>query len=158
MAPVLLITGASRGIGKAIAIRLAADGAAVVVTGKTVETHRTLPGTIYTAAEEIRSAGGSALAVPMDVRDEAQVETAVNRAIDKFGRIDVLVNNAGIGGTGGVIEEQTDVQWLKIISTNLLGRLRYARAVVPSMRERRAGTIVNVSSIAGRMCSPTAAR
>ena len=74
------ITGASRGIGKAIALRLATEGANVVVTGKTVEPHRTLPGTIHTAVDEIRAAGGSAIAIPMDVRDEAQVETAVNRA------------------------------------------------------------------------------
>ena len=88
------ITGASRGIGKAIALRLAAEGADVIVTGKTIEPHRTLSGTIYTAVADIRAAGGSAIAVPMDVRDEAQVETAVVRAIDQFGRIDMLVNNA----------------------------------------------------------------
>src|SRR5215470_1040660 len=88
------ITGASRGIGKAIARRLAAEGAGVVVTGKTVEPHPKLPGTIYTTAEEIRSAGGSAIAVPMDVRDEAQVASAVDRAINEFGRVDILVNNA----------------------------------------------------------------
>ena len=75
-------------------MRVAAEGAHVVVTGKTVEPHRTLPGTIYTAAEEIRAAGGSALAIQMDIRDEAQVEKAVNRAVDEFGTIDILVNNA----------------------------------------------------------------
>lgn len=90
----VFITGASRGIGKAIALRVAAEGAHVVVTGKTIELHRTLPGTIYAAAEEIRAAGGSAIAIQMDVRDEAQVESAVGRGVDHFGRIDVLVNNA----------------------------------------------------------------
>src|SRR5438876_6291143 len=88
------ISGASRGIGKAIALRLAVEGVNVVVTGKTVEPHATLPGTIYSAAEDIRAAGGFAIAIPMDVRDDGQVETAVNRAIDEFGRIDILVNNA----------------------------------------------------------------
>ena len=88
------ITGASRGIGKAIALRLAAEGADVIVTGKTVEPHRTLPGTIYTAAGKFAPQGGSAIAIPMDVRDEVQVERAVARAIDQFGRIDIVVNNA----------------------------------------------------------------
>jgi citronellol/citronellal dehydrogenase len=90
----LFITGASRGIGKAIALRAARDGANIVVTGKTTEPHPKLPGTIHTAAEEIREAGGDALAVAMDVRDEAQVETAIAQAVDRFGGIDILVNNA----------------------------------------------------------------
>jgi len=88
------ITGASRGIGRAIALRLAADGANIVVTGKTVEPHRILPGTIHTVADEIRRQGGGAIAVQMDVRDETQVQAAVDRAVDAFGRIDILVNNA----------------------------------------------------------------
>jgi citronellol/citronellal dehydrogenase len=90
----LFITGASRGIGKAIALRAAADGARVVVAAKTVEPHPTLPGTIYTAAEEIVAAGGDALPVAMDVRDEAQVEAAMRAAVAQFGGIDILVNNA----------------------------------------------------------------
>jgi citronellol/citronellal dehydrogenase len=90
----LFITGASRGIGKAIALRAARDGANIVVTGKTTEPHPKLPGTIHTAAEEIREAGGDALAVAMDVRDEAQVATAIAQAVDRFGGIDILVNNA----------------------------------------------------------------
>jgi citronellol/citronellal dehydrogenase len=88
------ITGASRGIGRAIASRLAADGANVIVTGKTVEPHPTLPGTIHTVADDIRRQGGRAIAVQMDVRDEAQVQAAVDRAVEAFGRIDILVNNA----------------------------------------------------------------
>ena len=90
----VFITGASRGIGLAIALRAAADGANVVVTGKTVEPHPKLPGTIYTAAEEVERAGGQALAVPMDVREEGQVKAAVKAAVARFGGIDVLVNNA----------------------------------------------------------------
>jgi citronellol/citronellal dehydrogenase len=90
----LFITGASRGIGKAIALRAARDGANIVVTGKTTEPHPKLPGTIHTAAEEVREAGGDALAVAMDVRDEAQVATAIAQAVDRFGGIDILVNNA----------------------------------------------------------------
>ncbi len=91
---VLFITGASRGIGKAIALRAARDGAAVVIAAKTDKPHRKLPGTIYTAAEEIEQAGGRALPLVVDVRDEEAVGNAVERAIQHFGGIDILVNNA----------------------------------------------------------------
>src|SRR5215213_1609517 len=90
----LFITGASRGIGKAIALRAARDGASIVVAAKTTEAHPRLPGTIYTAAEDIEGAGGRALPIAMDVRDEAQVEAAMAKAAAHFGGIDVLVNNA----------------------------------------------------------------
>ncbi len=90
----IFITGASRGIGLAIGLRAAADGANVVVTGKTTEPHPKLPGTIYTAAEAIERAGGQALPVAMDVREEGQVKAAVKATLTRFGAIDVLVNNA----------------------------------------------------------------
>ena len=90
----VFITGASRGIGLAIALRAAADGANVVVAAKTTEPHPKLPGTIYTAAAAVEEAGGQALAVPMDLREEAQVKAAVTAAVERFGGIDVLVNNA----------------------------------------------------------------
>ncbi|MGD9903256.1 MAG: SDR family oxidoreductase [Vicinamibacterales bacterium] len=90
----VFITGASRGIGLAIGLRAAADGANVVVTGKTTDPHPKLPGTIHTAAAEIERAGGRALAVAMDLRDETQVKAAVRAAVERFGGLDVLVNNA----------------------------------------------------------------
>src|SRR5215467_2789250 len=90
----LFITGASRGIGLAIALRAARDGANVVVAAKTAEPHPKLPGTIHTAAEEIEKAGGKALACVIDVRSEEQIQAAVEKAVAKFGGIDVLVNNA----------------------------------------------------------------
>ncbi len=90
----LFITGASRGIGLAIARRAAADGAHVVVAAKTVEPHPKLPGTIGDAAAAVVASGGQALAVAVDVRDQAQVEAAVARAVERFGGIDILVNNA----------------------------------------------------------------
>lgn len=88
------VTGASRGIGRAIALRVAAEGANVVVAAKTTEPHPDLPGTIHTTAEEVEAAGGHALAVEVDVRDEERVAEAVERAVERFGGIDVLVNNA----------------------------------------------------------------
>jgi len=90
----LFITGASRGIGLAIALRAAKDGANVVVAAKTAEPHPKLPGTIHTAAEEIRAAGGKALPLLVDVRDEAAVAGAMDKAVETFGGLDVVVNNA----------------------------------------------------------------
>ena len=90
----IFITGASRGIGKAIALRAAQDGAQVVVAAKTAEPHPKLEGTIYTAAEEIEAAGGQALACIVDVRHEDSVRQAVEQAVERFGGIDILVNNA----------------------------------------------------------------
>ena len=90
----LFITGASRGIGLAIARRAAADGANIVIAAKTTETNPKLPGTIYSAAQEIEAAGGKALPVQCDIRDEASVLAAVAQAVQRFGGIDILVNNA----------------------------------------------------------------
>ncbi len=90
----IFITGASRGIGKAIGLRAARDGANVVIAAKTTEPDPKLPGTIYTAAEEMEAAGGKALALKVDIRDEEQVNAAVAKAVEAFGGIDVLVNNA----------------------------------------------------------------
>lgn len=90
----LFITGASRGIGLAIALRAARDGANVIVAAKTTEPHPRLPGTIHTAARQIDAAGGQALPVAVDVRDEQQVAAAVEKAVERFGGIDILINNA----------------------------------------------------------------
>jgi citronellol/citronellal dehydrogenase len=90
----LFVTGASRGIGLAIALRAACDGANVVVAAKTAAPHPKLAGTIFTAAEEIEAAGGKALPVIVDVRDEAQVQAAIDSAVQQFGGIDILINNA----------------------------------------------------------------
>jgi citronellol/citronellal dehydrogenase len=91
----VLVTGASRGIGRAIALRAAADGANVVIAAKTSEPHPKLPGTIHSVASEVEQAGGHALAVQVDLRDEEQVVAAVEATVERFGGIDVLVNNAG---------------------------------------------------------------
>src|SRR6476646_10820758 len=90
----LFITGASRGIGLAIGLRAARDGANVTIAAKTTEPHPKLAGTIFTAAKEIEAAGGKALPVACDIRDEAQVAAAVAKTVETFGGIDILVNNA----------------------------------------------------------------
>lgn len=90
----VFITGGSRGIGKAIGLRLAREGANIVIAAKTVEPHPKLEGTIFSAAEEMESAGGKALAVKCDIREETEVLAAVNAAVEKFGGIDIVINNA----------------------------------------------------------------
>ncbi|HRX94984.1 MAG TPA: SDR family NAD(P)-dependent oxidoreductase, partial [Chitinophagaceae bacterium] len=90
----VFITGATRGIGKAIALKLAADGANIVIAAKSVEENPKLGGTIFSAAAEVEAAGGKALAVQCDIRFEEQVQEAVNKAAEKFGGIDILINNA----------------------------------------------------------------
>ncbi len=100
----LFITGASRGIGLAIAKRAAQDGANIAIAAKTTEPHPKLAGTIYTAAEEIEKAGGKALPLVVDVRDEAMVESAVSQTVEAFGGIDILVNNASAISLTGTLE------------------------------------------------------
>ena len=99
----LFITGASRGIGHAIALRAAADGANIVIAAKTTEPHPKLPGTIHSAAADVERAGGQALAVAVDIRDEAQVAAAMAAAVARFGGIDILVNNASAIGLTGTL-------------------------------------------------------
>ncbi|NCQ35645.1 SDR family NAD(P)-dependent oxidoreductase, partial [bacterium] len=100
----LLITGASRGIGKAIALRAARDGANIAVLAKTTTAHPKLPGTIFTAAEEIEQAGGRALALKTDIRFEEEIQAAVDQTVAEFGGIDIVVNNASALGLTGTLE------------------------------------------------------
>jgi citronellol/citronellal dehydrogenase len=110
----LFISGGSRGIGHAIALRAARDGANVVIAAKTTEPHPKLPGTIYSAAEDIERAGGKALPLVVDIRDETQVQSAVAQAAEKFGGIDILVNNASAISLTGTpqtpMKRQSDVR------------------------------------------------
>ncbi|MBC8356173.1 MAG: NAD(P)-dependent oxidoreductase [Planctomycetes bacterium] len=108
----LFITGSSRGIGKAIALRAAADGANITIIGKTAEPHPKLAGTVFTAAEEIEAAGGKALPCVTDVREEDQIASAVKKTIEAFGQIDILVNNASaifLAGTAGTPAKRFDL-------------------------------------------------
>jgi citronellol/citronellal dehydrogenase len=100
----LFISGGSRGIGLAIALRAARDGANIVIAAKTTEPHPKLPGTIYSAAEDVERAGGRALPLQVDIRDEAQVQAAVAQVVEKFGGIDILVNNASAISLTGTLQ------------------------------------------------------
>ena len=130
----LFITGASRGIGKAIALRAAKDGANVVVAAKSNVPNPKLPGTIHTAAKEIEAAGGRALAIPCDVREEEQVRAAVAKAVETFGGIDVLVNNASAIHLAGTVE--TPMKRFDLMQqVNVRGTFLCAQACIPHLEK-----------------------
>jgi citronellol/citronellal dehydrogenase len=140
----LFITGASRGIGKAIALRAARDGANVVIAAKTTEAHPKLPGTIYTAAEEIEKAGGKALACVVDVRSEEQIADAVKQAVAKFGGIDILVNNASaISLTGTVATPMKRYDLMHNVNTR--GTFACSQACIPVLEKAANPHILNLS-------------
>ncbi|XP_015674692.1 hydroxysteroid dehydrogenase-like protein 2 isoform X2 [Protobothrops mucrosquamatus] len=140
----LFITGASRGIGKVIALKAAKDGANVVIAAKTGVPHRTLPGTIYTAAEEIEAAGGKALPCIVNVREEDQIADAVVLAVQKFGGIDVLVNNASAISLTGTLETPTKKVDL-MMSANTRGTYLTSKLCLPYLRKSKIGHILNIS-------------
>jgi len=144
---IAIVTGASRGIGKAIALALAKEGASVMVTARS-EIEGRLPGTIHKTAEEIRALGGNALAVKTDVTREGEIDEMVQTVLERYGHIDVLVNNAGISIPGTLVEVTTK-RWDLVMGVNLRGTFLCTRAVLPSMMERRSGSIINLSSILG---------
>jgi citronellol/citronellal dehydrogenase len=130
----LFITGASRGIGYAIAERAARDGANIVVAAKSAEPHRYLPGTIYTAAEALRALGGNALPVVLDVRSEDAIEAAVAAAVAEFGGIDICVNNAS-AVVRSSIEETTAKGFDLMHQVNGRGTFLVSKACLPHLRK-----------------------
>lgn len=140
----LFITGASRGIGKAIALKAAKDGANIVIAAKTAEPHPKLPGTIYTAAQEVEAAGGKALPCVVDIRDEQQIGDAVKKAVDTFGGIDILVNNASAISLTGTI--QTPMKKVDLmLGINLRGTYLTSKLVIPHLLKSRSPHILNLS-------------
>lgn len=130
----VFISGGSRGIGLAIALRAARDGANVVVAAKTAEPHRHLPGTIYTAAAEIEAAGGAALPLLLDIRDEGAIEMAMAQAADRFGGIDIVINNASAISRTPV--EQTEAKRYDLMmGVNVRGTFMTSRAAIPYLRK-----------------------
>ena len=130
----IFITGGSRGIGLAIALRAAADGASVAIAAKTTEANPKLPGTIYTAAEEITAAGGTALPIQCDLRDENQIAAAVKLAAETFGGIDIVVNNASainLTKTEATPAKRFDLMF----GVNVRGTFLTSQAAIPYLRE-----------------------
>lgn len=140
----LFITGASRGIGLAIALRAARDGANVVVAAKTVTPNPRLPGTIYSAAEAIEAAGGRALALELDIRAEEQVKAAVEKAAEHFGGIDILVNNASaisLTGTADTTLKRFDL----MMGVNVRGTFVCSQACLPYLAKAENPQILTLS-------------
>jgi citronellol/citronellal dehydrogenase len=142
---VALVTGSSRGIGRAMALRLAREGAAVVITGKSETGTEKLPGSIHTVAAEVEDSGGLALALRVDVRHEDEVKAMVDATVERFGRLDILVNNAGALWWQPVLEtppKRYDLMW----EINVRAAYLCAYYALPHMIERKWGHII--------MCSP----
>ena len=140
----MFITGGSRGIGLAIALRAARDGANVALLAKTAEPHPKLPGTIYTAAEEIEAAGGTALPIVGDVRDADSVAGAVEQAAERFGGIDILVNNASAISLTPI--EQTEPKRFDLMQgINVRGTFLAIRACIPHLKGSDNGHILSLS-------------
>ncbi|MEM8986606.1 MAG: NAD(P)-dependent oxidoreductase [Pseudomonadota bacterium] len=130
----LFITGASRGIGLAIAKRAAADGANVAIAAKTAEPHKHLPGTIYTAAEEIEAAGGAALPLVVDIREEDQVADAVAKTVERFGGIDICINNASAISLTNT--EQTPMKRYDLMhQVNARGTYLVSQTCIPHLKQ-----------------------
>ena len=144
--PVALVTGASRGIGEAVARELARGGFRLCLGARSLAACDTL-------AAELRAQGREALGLELDVRDRRSVEQATRAALDRFGRIDLLVANAGIGG-GELFAAMSDEAVADLVDTNLLGVLRCVSAVLPAMRRQGGGAIVVIASVAGEVALP----
>ncbi|MCT7968402.1 SDR family oxidoreductase [Laspinema sp. D1] len=140
-----IITGASSGIGRATALLLAEAGVQVVLVSRRSEQLKEL-------SDRIFSTGGTAVAIPTDITDCQQVQIMVQTVLDKFGRIDILVNSAGLIDVAPTTEASVE-RWQELIQVNLLGTMYCCHAVAPVMQEQQQGHIVNVSSVAGRTAS-----
>jgi len=140
----LFITGASRGIGRAIALRAARDGANVVIAAKTSEPHAKLQGTIHTVAAEVEAAGGRALAIQLDVRDDAAIAAAIGAAVSAFGGLDILVNNAsaiGLTPTLGTPAKRFDLMF----GVNVRGTFLCSQAAIPHLKNAANPHILNLA-------------
>ena len=142
---VAVVTGASRGLGRAIAKEYASEGASVVICAR-AQSPTGLAGTLQETVADIRNAGGEVLAVDCDVTDEAQVDAMVRQALARYGKIDVLFNNAGAMVLGESILEIEPSRWEQVMRVNANGPYLCTRAALPSMMERRRGSIINVGS------------
>jgi NAD(P)-dependent dehydrogenase (short-subunit alcohol dehydrogenase family) len=147
---IALVTGAGRGIGAAIARRLAALSATVLLCGRT-RSH------LQNTADIIAKAGGKSEVIECDLTDLRAVEQLALRVRDRHGRVDILVNNAGIGGFGGPLHQVAPDEWERILNTNLRGVYYMIRAFAPMMIQAKRGHIINISSLAGKNALPNGA-
>jgi short-subunit dehydrogenase len=146
MSTVVAITGASAGIGRATAVRLARDGASLAICARRADR-------LETAADEIRQAGGQVVVVPGDVAIEADMTNLVARAIAQFGRLDVMICNAGFG-VYGAVDQIDPAKVQRMVDVNFMGSYYAARAALPAFRRQRSGQLVFVSSIVGKRGVP----
>ncbi|MCA1826660.1 MAG: SDR family oxidoreductase [Myxococcales bacterium] len=152
---VAIVTGSSRGVGKAVALALAREGCDIVVAAKTDEPHTRLPGTIHDTADAVRALGRNALPVKCNVREFDDVQRLVTATLDEFGRVDILVNNAGAIHWAPLAEWPAG-KFDLVMGVNVRGAFLCSRAVLPHMRERKHGRIVmmsppvNVAKVAGK--------
>lgn len=140
----LFVTGASRGIGKAIALRAAADGANIVIAAKTTKPHPKLPGTVHTSAAAVEAGGGSALPLAVDIRSEEAVRAAVKQAVEHFGGLDILVNNASAINLTGTLQtpmKRFDLMW----SVNARGTFLCSQTCIPHLLKAENPHILNLS-------------
>jgi NAD(P)-dependent dehydrogenase (short-subunit alcohol dehydrogenase family) len=140
---VAVVTGAGTGIGREISLRLAADGADVVLTGRS-------EGPMEEVAEEVRAAGRRATVVRMDLREQASIEAAARAVHEEFGRVDVLVNNSGVGGPSAPLWEIDPEEWEETFRVNVTGTFLVCRAFLPGMVERGSGSVVVIGSMTGK--------
>jgi 3-oxoacyl-[acyl-carrier protein] reductase len=147
---IALVTGAGRGIGAAIARKLASLGATVVLCGRTLQT-------LQATAAAIRSAGGQTRVEQCDVSDLASIRTVTASVEQTFRRLDILVNNAGVGAFSGPLHEMTPETWEKILNTNLRGVFYTIRGFAPMMIRAKSGHVINISSLAGKNPVPNGA-
>jgi NAD(P)-dependent dehydrogenase (short-subunit alcohol dehydrogenase family) len=140
---VAAVTGAGTGIGREIALRLAAEGADVVLTGRSKDA-------MEEVAEQVRAAGRRALPVAMDLRDPASIEAAAAAAEKEFGRVDVLVNNSGVGGPSAPLWEMPLDEWEDTFRVNVTGTMLACKAFLPGMIARRSGSVVVIGSVTGK--------
>lgn len=150
---VAIITGASRGIGRALALRLAAEGADVVVAAKTEQSTEKLQGTIYETAEEVRRLGRRALPIRVDVRDETQIAAMVSQAAQAFGRIDILINNAGALWWKPVLETPPK-RFDLLMAVNVRAAFLCSYYVLPYMQRQRWGHIINMAPAISTQANP----
>jgi citronellol/citronellal dehydrogenase len=141
---VAIITGASRGIGRALALGLARAGCHVVIAAKSTESTEKLPGSIFTVAAEVEALGVQALPIPVDVRDADQIEGMAAKTLERFGRVDLLVNNAGALYWASVLDTPAK-RFDLVTSVNVRGAFLCCRAVLPAMIQQGSGHIINMS-------------